>query len=186
MKLVELGDSVDATLFSEDNRPRTTGLHLSQILDDIEKTLGQDYRDHPWDMDPCRALGFLMERVIQSHLIGSLVEAGALIRPGEICRDGIYMTPDGWNVKEEILEEWKVTWKSARRPIESFDRYWWQIKAYCYGLATSRARLRVFFTNGDYRGSGPRLQSWEAEFTERELGDNWTMIRNHARGRGWL
>jgi len=39
---------------------------------------------------------------------------------------------------------------------------------------------------GDYRGSGPQWRSWEAEFTDRELEENWSSIVSHAKKKGWL
>lgn len=184
--MTEFPIELDSKSYAPDKAERTDGLHLSDILDNVEKALEPNkYKDHPFDLETCAALGFINERVIEREIVAARVEAGLLFRPGEIEKDGILMTPDGYDVNG-VLNEWKATWRSMNREIESFARYWWQIKAYCYGLGVQKARLIVAFMAGNWRESGPRWKGWDAEFTKRELQENWQFIRNHAQSRGWL
>ena len=105
---------------------------------------------------------------------------------GELERDGIFLTPDGMDIADWVHEEWKATYKSMRHDPHEYYRYWWQIKAACYVIGTNLARLRVWFIRGDYKNSGPQWKSWEVEFTDRELEENWMAIVSHAKKKGWL
>lgn len=195
MKLTKLpAPDPDPKWFSEDNQDRSPGLHLSQVLDLLEETLygNPDGSYVPsggsaWSKAALFSLGFIWERVLTDQALKGLTESGRLIRPGEVESDGIVMTPDGYCV-DGILEEWKCTFKSSGNDIagEKFRRWWWQIKSYCRAVGVNRARLRVLFVMGDWRGSGPQWKGWEAEFTDRELEENWSMVLNEARRRKWL
>ena len=85
------------------------------------------------------------------------------------------------------LEEYKFTWKSSSRPPEDNWRWVTQMKAYCYVLGLTEANLRVFYANGDYRQNRkPLYQGYRFTFREDELKENWAMLINHAKLRGWL
>jgi hypothetical protein len=65
------------------------------------------------------------------------------------------------------------------------DKKFWhwlvQIKAYCHLLDTTRARLHVFFVNGDYASHrDPQYRSWDLGFHEGEIAENWSMLVNQA------
>jgi len=86
------------------------------------------------------------------------------------------------------LEEYKATYLSSAHPIDG-PKYWhWlvQIKCYCYAIGTRRARLRVWYIVGDWRGSGPQAKAWQFEFSDRDLEEAWQMVSNHARVKGWI
>jgi hypothetical protein len=179
-------DTYKAIQFSLHNQERSPGLHLSDVLDDMETTIfGDQYRNYSWNLNWSATLGFIWERIIETHIVAALTEQGLLFSPGEITKDGIAMTPDGYNADGKI-EEWKCAWKSSRHPIEESHRYLWQIKSYCYGIGVNEATLRVLHIMGDYKGSGPLPRFYELVFTDRELNENWEMIVNHAKARGML
>lgn len=185
MNITEIPFALTANDFSEDTHTRTEGLHLGEILDDIQELLYPI--DNKWEGDMAMGIGFLWERVLSDQILKALHDAGKLIRPGELHVDGIYMTPDGYNT-DHILCEYKATWKSTNHQIDSskYWRYWTQIKAYCYALKTMRARLYILHVMGNWRNSGPIAKAYEAEFTKRELDDNWKMIVSHAKKKGML
>lgn len=190
MKITEI-ESLASKYYSQEarDRVRSPGLHLSDILEDIEQALNpRDYDSEGRDWDPYRKMGFVWERVLGKAMAGCGIN---LIAPGEIEKDGIIMSPDRLDPDPWALEEWKATWKSYNRVKQhgiegAFPRWIWQKKSYCYALGCDTSRLRAFFVNGDYRGSGPLDPAWEFEFTDRELKENWDMITNHAKSRGWL
>lgn len=187
MKVIPIDTEIAAIKFSLDNQERTPGLHLSDILDDLEYTLFRDANyNYSWELEWSAALGFVWERVIKAHIVNALVETGELFSPGEIEYEGVLMTPDGYNVAENCLEEWKFTWKSSRRVLEEFHRYLWQVKAYCKALDFDTVNLRIMHVMGNYRGTGPQVRGLKIQFTERELKENWDMIRNYAVARGML
>lgn len=102
-------------------------------------------------------------------------------QPGELHFDHLVGTPDWLDTEDWAVIEFKATWRSSRRDLETdFASWWWQIKAYAKMLQTRRATLYVFFVNGDYRDSGPQLKAWSAEFTADEVEKNWAMLRKHA------
>lgn len=189
MILTPLDWSLDNQEVSIDgNVARSEGVHVSQIIHSLETKFGRlkgrtdlgDDSEALWH--DYRTAGFLIERVFHDLL----VEQG-LIKIGEMCIDNIYLTPDFLNPAEWLIEEWKCTWRSAGHDIEEMFVAWWmQIKAYCYAVGCTKARLRVFFVNGDYHPRKPKLMAWEAEFTPQELEDNWMMLVNHAKSEGWL
>jgi len=179
------------------SRERSEGLHLSQILEDIEQTLNpRDYDSEGRDWEPYRKLGFTWERALKLSQLKTAYENGDLIDPGEIKVDGIWMSPDGLHLGDEALEEWKLTYKSSSRVDRdgidgAFPRWFWQMKSYCHALGTRKATLRTFFVNGDYRWlkGGPESEkdmTWRIEFTKREIEDNWNMITRTAKNKGWI
>jgi hypothetical protein len=105
------------------------------------------------------------------------------------CLAGTYYSPDYLFYEPEpepVLGEFKLTWyssKGAPNVPEKFDKYFTQIKAYLYHLKLRRARLYVFFVNGKYPKGGPptpEFRVWRMQFTERELLDEWTMLKRFA------
>jgi hypothetical protein len=177
--------------FSEAEHARSPGLHLSQIITSLNEVRGTRY---PPSDDATKenyfALGFVWERILAQVFVDVAVKksAGLLVRPGELHLDGIAMSPDALDLDEYVLEEYKCTWLSANRSIHDACFWHWivQIRAYCRALGTRHARLRVFFVAGDWRGGGPKVKMWRFEFNQQELDDNWAMIVNQARSKGWL
>ena len=177
---------------------RTPGLHVSQIIKSIcveidPKRFTQENERLPWERFET---GFTFERVLEVALQSRRAE---IFRPGEVEQDGIILSPDGIDPDGSvfsfatlndpyILEEFKFTWMSVREAPQhsKFLHWFWQMKAYCHVLGTPRARLRALFVNGDYKGSGPLYRVWDIQFTEQELLDNWQMLVQHARAKGWL
>jgi hypothetical protein len=177
---------LDSLSFSNDPHPRSDGLHLSTILDDIEHTLEPNkYAGNSFNLAVCATFGFVWERVLEAHVVQARVDAGLLFRPGEIERDGIVGTPDGYDA-EGILEEWKCTWKSSKRDVHEFTRYLWQVKSYCHMLGVNKVNLRILFVVGSFWGEGPSCVCYQLTFTKRELVQNWNMIHGHAEGKGWI
>lgn len=104
------------------------------------------------------------------------------------CLAGTYYSPDYlfYEEVESILGEFKLTWyssKGAPTGVDKFDKYFTQIKAYLYHLKMLRARLFIFFVNGQYPKGGPpspQFRVWEMEFTQKELDKEWAMLLAHA------
>ncbi len=161
--------------------PRNKGLHVSTVLLEIGRNLGRDVFVQPPGTKPnllWAEVGFLWEDVI-GH---TFCHYDTVFRPNEIQVDGIYMSPDGIEATNWILEEYKATWKSTRRlPQENW--YWMmQVKAYCYGIETLEARMRILYLNGDYaQHREPIVKAFALTFTQRELDENWQAILNQAK-----
>lgn len=116
--------------------------------------------------------------------------------PGELQVDGVFMTHDGESVDVVItqrgqsktvlmLHECKATYKSTRTVGDMTEQWMWlaQIKAYCKGLGTRFAKMHILFLCGDYSYPiKPLLKCFLIEFTEQEIGENWSLLidyKNH-------
>lgn len=157
------------------------------------------YNDLYQDLEPQRYIrgqtpdllrfeaGFALEEMLEAGLKKRLTGE----RPGEFTTDeGIVYSPDLVIFNGSTrLGEIKLTWMSSREipRVEAngfppkFDKWFTQMKAYCYHLRTINARLLAFFVNGDYKPPKPELLAWDIEFTQRELDDNWCMLLGHAK-----
>lgn len=182
---------------------RTPGLHLSHVINYIEYQEGKrsesELRGGISQIGQAYAAGgFLWERVL-AHLIENdplhlweglftaalnEIEYPNVIRPGEQCVDGILMTPDGYNIDEARLEEWKYTTKSSASDIRGPKfRRWvsFQIPSYLHSLGLTECRLRVYFAKGDYKSVVPVWKEFVLTYTEFELEEIWEMIVLNAR-----
>lgn len=137
--------------------------------------------------------GFLWERVLEKLTELSPVELWEwlfsramvdvhnpnVIRPGEQCVDGIYMTPDGYNITDGFLEEWKYTTKSLKGGIQGPKfRRWvdYQIPCYLRALGLTSCRLRVYFARGDYTSGQPIWMEYILTYTQQELDEIWDSV----------
>ena len=171
---------------------RSAGIHVSDIIRDISnRAIHKGQRKRFDDLNPAELrmmgtyvhLGFAWEDMIRTALVRMYrQDTSRFIDPGEQELDGIYGTPDWFDTADWILEEFKCTWKSSYQGLNG-ERFWeWlvQVKAYAWMMNVTKARLRVYFVNGDYRGSGPSLATFLLEFTSEELMKNWEMLTSHA------
>lgn len=157
-------------------------LHVSDIYTDLEKSLFA--KDSSADMtNPLWAeFGFLWESVLSRALAEHCSE-----RPGEVELDGIVGSPDGYDPDTGVVDEYKSTWKSIRNAHpENVWKWMVQVKAYCKMLGANVVRFHVLYINGDYKGSGPLYRSYLFSFTDQEIDENWSMLVNHAKMKGWL
>ncbi len=163
--------------------PRPSGLHVSDIYSDIDRTLNGS----PDQWENATEPGFLWEDVFSKAWMDKAVARGAIFRPEPELLDGVWVSPDGVNLDGVRLEEYKFTWRSSTRPPEDNWKWMTQMKAYCHALGLTEANLRVFYANGDYRQNRkPLYQGFRFTFREDELRENWEMLTNHAKSRGWL
>lgn len=165
--------------------PRAPGLHLTDVTSDIALMTGVLKPEYA-DRDVTKpgsiyrvSLGIAWEQwIVKQH-------PEVMHQPGEIVKDGIPMTPDGYGWDSSgglIIHEWKATYKSMIKE-DSLDGEWlWmaQLKGYCCGAETNHGRLHVFWVNGDYRSSGPQYRIYDIKFSDREIKENWQMILRHA------
>jgi hypothetical protein len=111
------------------------------------------------------------------------------IRPGECYVEGITGSPDLLDLEDMTVVDTKFTWKSSRK-LDNLEKYFWswtvQLKGYCRMVGSRTAELWVFCVNGDYKPPVPCIKRLRIEFSQQEIDENWDMIKNHARRRGWL
>lgn len=160
---------------------RSKGLHLTDIIKDIMVTSGMMEDGGPFMPNLRTEMGFIWE-----DLISAVLRERTPCRPGEISLDGIAMSPDGFDWEGWILWEYKATWKSSNRsPLDDW-RWMAQVKSYCKGMGCTQCKMWVLYVNGDYKGQGPSSQLFTIDFTQQEIDENWEMIINHARSKGWI
>lgn len=157
-------------------------LHLSDIYTDLDNTLFPKTSNADMNNPLWSEVGFLWESVLSRALADHCSP-----RPGEIELDGIIGSPDGYDPETGILDEYKCTWKSIRNAHpENVWKWQVQVKGYCKMLGATVARFHVFYVNGDWRGSGPIYRPYLFSYTQREIDENWQMLVQHAKAKGWL
>jgi hypothetical protein len=190
----KLGDMVaeanplSKPLFMSSGVPRSSGLHLSQIIQDLY------YGDKPEEETPDytrMCVGFAWEILLADALgrvfhQADLCDAGILLHPGEYERDGILMSPDATYLYDNVLEEYKATWTNSKKPIAEHPAWICQTKSYCYVLGMDTVRFRVLHIMGDYKGGGPIIKTWLVTYTQEEMERNWFVVKQHAIEKGWL
>ena len=117
-------------------------------------------------------------------------------QPGELCVEGLYMTPDGESLETVLSErggyeiavhEVKTTSKSVNTLGDDLRSQWLyltQLKTLCKGMGTTLAYLHVLFLQGDY--SYPRHQQarvYRCRFTQLEIEDSWETVTGFVRPR---
>ena len=167
---------------------RSTGVHLSDIITDVGRELfSTKVGDAETPSEETRLQwekGFVWEEAL-SHGFGDRLAQ----RPGEIVCDGVACSPDGVAVDGEgelVVEEYKCTAASSNKTPDAVWRWRVQAAAYCYVMGCTRAVFRVFYLNGDYRGSGPLYRVFQLDWSQQEIDENWEMLVNHAKGKGMI
>ena len=192
MQVRELQPEVDlAEHFARTAMPdrTTSGTHVSSIIRWMEVKTGKreargDTAEERESLALYTSMGWAWESIIRDALVRvwtSGYRTPRWVDPGELYRDGIVGSPDWFDTEDCVLEEFKCTYRSSNRPIETDWWHWMvQMKAYCWMLGVDTIRLRVFFVCGNYKPMKPQIKMWELTFSERELRDNFTMLKNNA------
>jgi len=178
--------------------PRSEGLHLTDVIKSLETKLGVGYKGDGFeDIFLTMEMGFWWEDVLALAFARRHA-----VRLDEVCCDGIIGSPDGiipdpgmhdadGNVLVDpsgniVLEEYKLTWKSAKKPLNDVWKYMVQAKSYCHMLGFDTVIFRACYVFGYWNGKGPLYREAYIKFTEEELENNWNMIVNHAKEEGML
>jgi hypothetical protein len=171
-----------------DGLVRSPGLHLSTIYRDMAETISPREPIDAQDLAFYGAGGFLFERVFDmAHR--DAVLSGDLIRPGEFERDGIIGSPDALDFANSRVVETKCRWMSARK-FDALEKNFFfellQIKCYLAMIGWTQAELSVFFVCGNWAPPVPCIRSVLLDFSEREIEEAWSSVRQHAIRKGWL
>ena len=183
---------------------RPSGLHLGAVIHRMKVAAGDKVGSVEGDQEFVRMQeGFLWERALEFVASGmSLDEAmdtsfkRYMIRTREhvtkqisVQKDGVWMTPDGFDPVAGALESYKVTRRTLRNARTEDDfvaNYWaWlvQEKSYCYAVGVDTVHWIVLWQAGDYSrgvGQGPQMLESTAVFTPEELVSNWATVLQHA------
>lgn len=188
---------LDASWFSAEREiQRSKGLHLSHVINFIEGRKG-DGPDRSDSLNNYACGGFLWERVLDKLIhytpeeLFEMLFTQALfeipnpkvVRPGEICLDGIYMTPDGYDIEQQCLQEWKYTNKSSNTPIthDKFSRWvQYQIPSYLKALSLTKCILHVYYARGNYTTGEPIWKQHTLIYSQQEIDETWDAIKMNA------
>lgn len=197
------------------NRP--VGLHQSQIIRAKKAANGDKITGIEGEDPNLRAQwGFLWERAIDLVWQGvpwgialeivwreylkvadlEVPKRGPVETQLHLEQDRILMTPDGLDHGNDVLESYKLTWKSMRKWEEDPEGYFWDWldaeAGYIRTLRLQRSiplecvRFFIFWANGDYSrkvGKGPQATFTDVCFSEEELERNWL---SHLRWRDYI
>jgi hypothetical protein len=177
---------------------RSPGTHVSDVIRDISNTILKPGQREKYDtlspaekvrMGNYTAMGWAWEQMVHDALIKAGLTPGPparFVRAEEIALDGLHGNPDWLDMEQWQDVELKATWRSSARPLEDFWEWLTQFKAYCKMLGCTSTRLLVFYVNGDYKKSGPEYRDLTVSFGKQEIEDNWEMLKNHAKAKGWV
>lgn len=172
-----------------DDPDRPKGLHVSQIITDMVQAVDPRYKrqlEMPWLKITS---GLAYERAIATAIQHIL--PGESFRPHPVKKDGIWVSPDNIVIEPYRGREFKLTWYSMKKPFPDHDVYWvWvvQMLAYAYVFGLTEFEIWVLYVNGNYPWGVPTpvLQPYLLVFTEQEKWENWFMLVQHAKAKGWL
>jgi len=170
-------------------RNRSPGVHVSDVI----RFLGP-YRDLPFsdELAGMRELGCMFEWALITRMM--LESPGKYLVPGELCCNGLYLTPDLAECKpiayaDEILEI-KFTSETPPEAVpigtsdlspqydKKFHARRTQLKSYCHAMQCPHGRLIIGYI--PRRGPFVEYREWAVTFTDIELRTNWRMITSCA------
>lgn len=166
-----------------DTSTRTEGIHLSNIIKWILTNLDPDTYKQGEISPELRALwemGFIWEDAIADAMVRRYERSTSrMVVQQEVLMDGVYMTPDAFDLRAWLLHEYKFTRISSDRPITDVKfRHWlWQAKSYLRFYSATEAHVIVMHVMGNYRDKQfPVAKRWVLEFSHQEIEANWRMI----------
>ncbi len=162
--------------------------HVTGIIDLILADMGGkgQYKGEGWPQDAlsmAAEMGFSWEECIERGF--ALRFEDAIERVGEITRDGITGSPDGYHEKTQTLHEYKCKWQSCDNfKVEEQTKWIMQVKSYCKMLGCLRVRFWVFFIVGNWKmgrpgGKYPHPRVYDMEFTQGEVDEHWGMMKRY-------
>ena len=189
--------------------PRGQGIHVSGLIRSIAAHMGVlkpewvDDPDYIGDSreitDETAILRILIGLAWEELYISKILCADGVVKhPKEYVLDHIHMSPDGisgkvvhgvttmWGpnrtVGSLLVHEVKATYKSIKTTADFSKQWMWltQGMAYCKGVGTREIRFHVLHLCGDYKMPiKPVAKCWDIEFTQKEIDDNWALMRDY-------
>lgn len=150
-----------------------TKAHVSEL---ISKVLEETYdEERPQWANNIMSFGRIWEEAVMRPILEQ--EAEVFAPNVTLERDGIIGTMDGicYTNNESFVWECKTRFRPLHPPRD-YDRWMFQVKAYCHMARTNKAWLTVLHVSA--RPPNTELVWHELEFSDQELEDNWTMLKN--------
>lgn len=167
---------------------RTKGIHLTDVIRSLmedsgmQKTMSGSFWK-PDQLNFAGETGFMWE-----DLLSNVLKDRLPCRLGEVELDGILCSPDGIELEDgnPVLSEYKVVWSSSNRNPADNWKWMAQVKGYCKVLELVKVKMYILYLNGDWKGGGPQYKGFMIEFSQLEIDENWDMLTNHAKSKGWI
>lgn len=169
---------------------RSHGLHLMQIVGSLAQSIGvQEDSANEEQLQAYASVGFIWERIVEQGM-ALACESQRYVRPGEVMLDGITGSPDLLDLQESIVIDTKVTFKSSSKLADlqrNHCKWIWQLKGYCRMIEWRTAELWILPMCSDWKPPmiAPPVRK-RLEFSKVELDENWRMLTQHAKEKGWL
>lgn len=172
------------------NGERSPSLHLTQIIHSLAQSIGvQEDSASEEQLQAYASVGFIWEKVVENGM-ALACESSRYVRPGEVMLDGIIGSPDLLDLEQSLVIDTKVTFKSSTKLSDlqrNHFKWIWQLKSYCLMVGWPTAELWILPMCSDWKPPmiAPPVRK-RLQFTQVELRDNWLMITQHAKEKGWL
>jgi hypothetical protein len=166
---------------------RSPGIHVSDLLKSMAVRMGKlddDSEEEEDSLELRMMLGLAWEEWLAKQLTKQF--PSILFHNGELVQDSIIGTPDAYEPMSNVIHEFKLTWKTSLRDVESQWMWISQCKSYCYlsremtkeldNADCLEAWLHVMYVNGDYNGSGPQYRIYQLPFTRQEVDSLWSQM----------
>lgn len=168
------------------------GLHVSTIVDDIERTIDpRKYERYDRDAstdDAARLLYQELGNALENILAADFARRfSGWVKPAPKTVKGITGSPDGWVEPSRTIDEMKATWVSPRDFLDSpkFQTYMRQSLAYAHMWDARRVRLHVLFVSGA-TGRQPEMMTLYVGWQGGVPRQYFQNLYQHAKDRGWL
>lgn len=173
---------------------RSPGVHVSTIIHSLATSMGH----YVVSGEPANQAQLEAGTAFEYGLIHRLYDThpGRFIQPGEMCVDNIHLNMDLFDLSDWCVDEFKVSsitvlhdptvrvcpkCDGAPGPCRKFWKWWVQACAYCHAMGSVKARLRVLFERGDYKGqSGKQYREYVQVFSQDEVDRNWAVLVAHG------
>lgn len=172
-------------------QPARTGLHLSDITNDIKQRMEKGKRaDLPEPtVHLLWTIGIMWEEFCASWLTQQYTDWE---KPAPVTVEGIICSADGISRRSHTIDEMKATWAYWTSIDEFFASpkgfdYTLRVAGYCYAYGCDRGRVHINFIRGVRGGSPmPVSKTFYLKFEVGEIQQQWRMLRQHAVDQGWL
>ncbi len=166
---------------------RSPGIHVSQAIKRLRKAWGMKVDGIEGEQPFLRMFfGFVLEKALEMAFKWFYQTVRPVMSGVEYSMDGVFLTPDGFNTDEQVVEEYKLTWTSMaqfeadpQNPNKSHPDWLVQIMSYCRVFGVTKARLVVAWLNGDYSwkvGRGAQVKAYVLTFTDEEIENAWKLV----------
>ena len=192
MKIVPIAHGLDDYLLAPSVGRTRDVLHVSDIYNSLYQKLEPKKYD---PSSPPNTLKMAMGSAWENYQEDVLKRAGVeAYRPSEQTTvEGIKFSPDhllsNTYLNRPAGAEFKLTWMSESDDLTQpkFQKYLTQAMTYGHHLEMPDWIFFVNYVNGGMKGrrqpgpQNPSLRAYHAQFTAREMREEWQMLLNHAR-----